>query len=67
MIRNLIALLSLIDSDNDIIATAKGKNKLPLTMKEFKKYRSFGPMVGGIFLATLNIFQSRSSWILLLQ
>lgn len=39
MIRNLIALLSLIDSDNDIIATAKGKNKLPLTMKEFKKYR----------------------------
>lgn len=39
MIKNLIALLTLIDSDEGNIALAKGKNKLPLTLKEFKKYR----------------------------
>lgn len=39
MIKNLIALLSLIESDNELIATAKGKNKLPLTIQEFKKYK----------------------------
>jgi hypothetical protein len=41
MIRNIIALLQLIDGDTENIAIAKGKNKLPLTIKEFKKYRKW--------------------------
>lgn len=41
MIRNIIALLSIIDSDKENIAIAKGKYKLPMSWKEFKKYRKY--------------------------
>jgi hypothetical protein len=41
MIKNLIALLTIIDSEGECIDIAKGKNKLPLTLKEFKKYRKY--------------------------
>jgi hypothetical protein len=41
MIRNIIALLSIINERGEHIDIAKGKHKLPLTWKEFKKYNKY--------------------------
>lgn len=41
MIRNIIALLSIVDGDTENIQIAKGKYKLPMSWKEFKKYRKY--------------------------